>query len=61
MSALDPPGRDREIDRVEFGEQLSLFPHEQAENSDRRVAETLKENLDDRSLGEGREDERITE
>jgi len=55
MSALDPPGRDREIDRVELGEQLSLFPHEHAENSDPRVAETLKENLDDRSLGERKE------
>jgi len=55
MSALDPQGRDRERERAEPAEQLSLFAREQTENSEPRVAETLKENLDGRSLGEGKE------
>lgn len=55
MSALDPPGRERERDRTEPGEQLSLFACNQTENSEPRVVETLKENLGRRSLGEGKE------
>ncbi len=51
MSALDPEGRDRAKSDVEVSfEQLSLLTHDQTENSEPSVTETLRDNLDHRSL-----------
>ena len=51
MSALDPEGRDRANSNAEQpSEQLSLLTHDQAEKTEPRVTETLRDNLDHRSL-----------
>jgi hypothetical protein len=51
MSALDPEGRDRARSNAEERfEQRSLLTHDQTEKTEPRVAETLRENLDHRSL-----------
>ena len=51
MSALDPEGRDRARSNTEKRfEQLSLLTHDQTEKTEPRVAETLRDNLDHRSL-----------
>jgi MobA/VirD2-like, nuclease domain len=56
MSALDPEGRDRaKSDVEERFEQLSLLTHDQTEKGDSSVTETLRENLDHRSLDAGKE------
>ena len=51
MSALDPEGRDRVRSNAEERfEQRSLLTHDQTEKTEPRVAETLRDNLDHRSL-----------
>ena len=56
MSALDPEGRDRaKSDLEERFEQLSLLTHDQTEKTEPSVTETLKDNLDHRSLDAGKE------
>ena len=56
MSALDPEGRDRaRSSAVERYEQLSLLTHDQAEETVPSVTETLRDNLDHRSLDVGKE------
>src|SRR4030095_9771777 len=51
MSALDPGGRDRARSNAEASfEQLSFLTHDQTEKSKPSVTETLKDNLDHRSL-----------
>ncbi len=51
MSALDPEGRDRaRSDQEERSEQPSLLTHDQTEKTEPSVTETLKDNLDHRSL-----------
>ena len=51
MSALDPEGRDRAQSDLEVRfEQLSLLTHDQTEKTEPSVTETLKDNLDHRSL-----------
>jgi hypothetical protein len=51
MSALHPEGRDRaKSDVEERFEQLSLLPHDQTEKTEPSVTETLRDNLDHRSL-----------
>ncbi len=51
MSALDPEGRDRARSDVEERfEQLSLLTHDQSEKTEPSVTETLRDNLDHRSL-----------
>ena len=56
MTALDPEGRDRaRNDAEERVEQPSMLTHDEGENGQPRVNETLEENLDDRSLETGKE------
>jgi hypothetical protein len=56
MSALDPGARNRErSEPEERPEQSPLLTHEQPEETEPSVPETLKDNLDDRSLGEEKE------
>jgi relaxase-like protein len=51
MSALDPEGRDRARSNAEERfEQLSLLTHDQTEKTEPSVSETLRDNLDHRSL-----------
>jgi hypothetical protein len=51
MSALDPEGRDRARSNAEERyEQLSLLTHDQAEKTEPSVTETLRDNLDHRSM-----------
>ena len=51
MSALDPEGRDRARSNAEERfEQLSLLTHDQTEKTEPSVTETLRDNLDHRSL-----------
>jgi hypothetical protein len=51
MSALDPKGRDRaRSDQEERSELQSLLTHDQTEKAEPSVTETLKDNLDHRSL-----------
>ena len=51
MSALDPEGRDRARSNAEERfEQRSLLTHDQTEKTEPRVTETLRDNLDHRSL-----------
>jgi hypothetical protein len=50
MSALDPEGRDRARSNAERFEQRSLLTHDQTETTEPRVTETLRDNLDHRSL-----------
>src|SRR6266705_1886787 len=62
MSALDPEGRDRARGNPEERfEQLSLMTHDHTEKTEISVTETLRDNLDHRSLdaekehGDGRQ------
>ena len=56
MSALDPEGLDRAgSNDGERSEQLSLLTHDQTEKTDPSVTETLRDNLDHRSLDEKKE------
>ncbi len=56
MSALDPEGRDRaRSSAVERYEQLSLLTHDQTEKTEPGVTETLRDNLDHRSLDADKE------
>src|SRR5262245_39248575 len=51
MTALDPEGRDRaRSDPEERSEKPSLLTHDQTEKTEPSVTETLKDNLDHRSL-----------
>src|SRR6266446_4372915 len=51
MSALDPEGQDRARSNTEERfEQRSLLTHDQTEKTEPRVTETLRDNLDHRSL-----------
>ena len=51
MSALDPEGRDQaRRNAEERSEQLSLLTHDQTEKTEPSVTETLRDNLDHRSL-----------
>src|SRR4030095_9879821 len=56
MSALDPEGRDRaKSDEEERFEQLLLPTPGRTEKTEPSVTETLRENLDHRSLDAGKE------
>ncbi len=56
MSALDPEGRDRARSNAkERFEQLSLLTHDETEKTENSVAETLRDNLDHRSLSAEKE------
>ena len=56
MSALEPEGRDRARRNAEERfEQLSLLTHDQAEETEPSVTETLRDNLDYRSLNAEKE------
>jgi hypothetical protein len=56
LTALDPEGRDRERGRAQEPiEQPSLFEYDRAENAEPSVSETLRDNLDEHSLGEEKE------
>jgi MobA/VirD2-like, nuclease domain len=51
MSALDPEGRDRAARNAEVRfEQLSLLTYDQTEKTEPSVTETLRDNLDHRSM-----------
>ena len=56
MSALDPQGRDRaRSNDAERYEQLSLLTHDHTEKTEPSGTETLRVNLDHRSLGAAKE------